>query len=259
MMPLANAVALVDAFQREGILYCHWKSNAHAREGMCGITDLDLLIDRRQHDQALRVLACCGFKRFAPAPGQGYSAVEDYLGLDGATGALLHCHVHFRLVAGERHLKGWRLPWENVMLDRRVWDDDAGLFVASPEVEMLTLLVRGALKVRLRDIARELAGGRAAAAGIAAEHAWLAERADRAECLALGRTLLGAPAEDSLAELLDAPPTLAALRRLARTLRREPVLLRTHGPVEGRLRRWAREGVWLAAGINRRLLRSARP
>lgn len=259
MMPLGIAVALVDALHEEQIRYCHWKSNAHVREGMCGITDLDLLIDRRQHERAQRVLARCGFKRFAPAAGQGYPAVEDHLGLDGDTGALLHCHVHYRLVAGERHLKGYRLPWEDVVLDRRVWDEAAGIFVAAPEVEMLTLLVRGALKLRLRDIARHLARRGAADAGIAAEYAWLRERIDRAECLALGRTLLGAAAEPRLAALLDRPPGLAALRRLARALRREHALLRSHGPVAGRVLRWTREGVWLAAGINRRLLRSAHP
>jgi thymidylate kinase len=257
--PLAVAVRLFDALDHHGVRYCHWKSNAHLREGLCGITDLDLLVDRRQAPRAQELFARYGFKRFTPAAGRGYSAVEDHVALDAATGVLVHCHVHYRLVAGERHLKGYRLPWEELALAGRVRDPETGVWMAAPEMEMLLLLVRFALKLRWRDLARGLVGRGGASASWRLEHEWLRARIDRDTCRELCRTLLGDEALDVYGALVDGPVTLRRALRLRRAVHRGMAVLRTRGAVTGRAVRWARELAWLAAGINRRRLRSTSP
>ena len=48
--------------------------------------------------------------------------VEDYIGLDEFSGKLVHLHLHWQLVIGERNIKSIRVPWENLFLERRVFD-----------------------------------------------------------------------------------------------------------------------------------------
>ena len=62
--------------------------------------------------EAARILAELEFKRFSAVPSRAYPGIEDYLGMDRATGTLVHLHVHYRLTLGERYIKGYRLPWE---------------------------------------------------------------------------------------------------------------------------------------------------
>jgi hypothetical protein len=74
-----------------------------------------------------RILADTGFRRFMAPPLQAYPAVEDYLGFDHATGRLVHLHLHYQLTLGQRHLKGYRLPWESQLLGTRHFDTRYGL------------------------------------------------------------------------------------------------------------------------------------
>ena len=184
---------LLDRLHGADLAYCHWKSNEHLKPALEGLTDLDVLVDRRQHMCLQSVLAETGFKRFAATPLRGYPAVEDYLGFDEATGRLAHLHLHFQLTLGQRHLKGYRLPWEDRVLATRRFDEANGVFVADPALELLLLLVRGALKHRLRDSLR-LAFGRHArgeSEGYRREFDWLRARAEPSEIAELTRDLLG--------------------------------------------------------------------
>jgi hypothetical protein len=92
-----------------------------------------------------------------------------------------------------------------------------------------------------------------------AEWAWLLERADAARSRELCATLLGERAADVYAELVGSGVTWRGLRRFRRAARPALECCRTFGPVLGRVLRWAREGAWLLAGANRRLLRSTYP
>ena len=114
---------------------CHWKSNEHLAPALDGLTDLDVLVDRRQHIELQALLAYSGFKRFTATPLRGYPAVEDYLGFDEATGRLAHLHLHYQLTLGQRHLKGYRLPWEARVLATRRLDPAHGVFVSDPALD----------------------------------------------------------------------------------------------------------------------------
>jgi hypothetical protein len=258
-LPLATAERLFEEWRNAGVLYCHWKSNEHVTDGMRGLTDLDVLVDRRQAIQAQAILGRCLFKRFAPVTGTGYPAIEDYLALDRATGRLLHCHLHFRLIAGEQHLKGYRLPWEDLFLEHRQWNPSAGIYVADPHLEMLALLVRLVTKLRTRDIAAHLLGRPLLNDAYLREYQWLRERVDLERCAHFCDRLLGAPSTTAFTALLVSPPGLRGVLRFRRAARGELDLLRSHGRVLGTLLRWLRTIPWLAAGLNRRALRASVP
>jgi hypothetical protein len=101
MTGLEVVIGLAKELEKKNICYCHWKSNEHVYEGMVGITDLDVLIEKCSSDILNQVLARAGFKRFSTVPTNAYPGVEDYLAMDTATGRLVHLHLQHQLVAGE--------------------------------------------------------------------------------------------------------------------------------------------------------------
>lgn len=137
-----------------GIRYCHWKSTHGLDKALRGGTDLDLLVDREDAARFREMLLGRGFKPFVSAPQRQYPAVEDHLGFDGRTGALVHLHVHYRLVLGEQYTKNYVLPSEHVLLENTVMK--SGVRVPAPELETIILVLRSLLKYRDRDALRDL-------------------------------------------------------------------------------------------------------
>ena len=240
---------LLERLHAAGIVYCHWKGNEHLGPAVEGLTDLDVLVERRQYLDLQRVLAETGFKRFAAAPFRGYPAVEDYLGFDRATGALSHLHLHYELTLGQPYLQGYHLPWEERLLATRVFEAQHGIYIADPTMELLLLLVRDALRSRLRDVLR-----RRPSEKYRRELAWLLQRVDSTEACETARELLGAEVETPLRRLLADPYAPEHLRRFARaalpTLRR----YRTYGPVSATVRGLSRELQRVPGAMNRRAL-----
>jgi thymidylate kinase len=240
---------LLERLHAAGIVYCSWKSNEHLGPAVEGLTDLDVLVDRRQYLHLQGVLAETGLKRFAATALRGYPAVEDYLGFDPATGALSHLHLHYELTLGQPYLKGYRLPWEEQVLATRVFDTQHGMYVADPKMELVLLLVRGALKRRLRDVLK-----RRPSEGYRRELEWLIERVDADEACETARELLGADVEAPLRNLLAHPDAPEHQRRFAKAAL--PVLRRhrTYGPVSATVRALSREVQRIAGTLNRRAL-----
>ena len=185
-----------------GIRYCHFKSNQHLAEALQGITDMDVLVDRRAGPRLAQILAELGCKRFSAPPGGDYPAVEDYLGFDAASGRLIHLHLHHRLTAGERYLKGYRLPWEELVLSTSRRDAASGFRTSDPNVECLLLLVRSALKIDAPGRIRAWFGRGEVSPDEAREFAWLLQRIDRDRFVTLGESLLGPSAGHALREIV---------------------------------------------------------
>jgi hypothetical protein len=223
----------------EKIPYCHWKSNEHLAAGLEGLTDLDILVDGRWGTALDRVLAGSGFKRFPAVPAAAYPGIDDYLVFDPPTGRLVHLHLHYQLTLGERFLKGHRLPWEHFLLTTSLRDPESGVHIADPHAELVLLLVRAALKVRLRD---QLAGDRPyLREGSLREFQWLRERVDPDRLLLVGRTLLGEEAARYVATTLAKPLTARDLVVFRRALQGLLDQYRTFDAAEARWRRWTRE------------------
>jgi hypothetical protein len=237
----------------EGIRYCHWKSNEHLYASMVGGTDLDVLVDRRAASQLTRIFGELGIKRFAAKPFSGYPGIEDYVAFDSPSGKLLHVHVHYQLTLGEKRLKGYHLPWEDLVLSTRVLDETHGVSVCDPNVELLLVVIRVALKLRVRDIVGAAVGRPYLGVHALRELRWLTERADRTLLQDLARRGVGAKAAERLAEII-AEPVPSRLQLLAFRLAVEPSLgeYRLFGVLEARRRRWARESrlLWWMA-LNR--------
>jgi hypothetical protein len=256
---LSLVVDLLHGLHAAGVPYCHWKSNEHLRESLLGFTDLDVLVDRRSYAELCTVLDPLGFKRFDSVPGKGYPGVEDFLAPDPETGRLVHLHLHNRLTLGEKHLKGYRLPWEHELLSTRRWDAEGGAFVADPHLEFLLLLVRSSLKLRFRDRILGLTGKPVMDADTLREYRWLLGRIDEATVLALSERLLGEATAGPLAALLAAEPTFARLKAFDRHARPMLGWARSYGPVGARVRRWLREAYWAATGAAKLLVRRTTP
>lgn len=134
------------------IKYCHWKSNQHFRDALIGVDDLDILIDRSQSKELMKILADLKFKHFYTPSSRTYVGIEDYLGFDEETGMIIHLHLHYNLVVGEKHLKGFHLPFENEVLENRRWDEELQVYCSSYFDELFLLILRLGMKNRKRDI-----------------------------------------------------------------------------------------------------------
>jgi thymidylate kinase len=238
---LVQLTALFQEIHAEDIRYCHWKSNQHLRASMLGQTDLDVLADRRAAQSLARVLGGSSFKRLVTIPRRSYPGIESYVGLDSDTGALIHLHLHYRLTLGEPDLKGFHLPWEERLLSTRVKDHESGIYVADSRLELLLLIVRAALKVRLRDRILQWVGRPYLRGDFVREWTWLVARVDANRLEQLAGELIGNEAAELLPKMLQKPPAIPELRRFAGLVRPSLSEYRTYGALEARIRRWSRE------------------
>jgi thymidylate kinase len=249
-MPLpcvAAVAALLRQLHENAIQYCHWKSNEHLAASLAGETDLDILVSRENVQDLARVLAASGFKRCLTARFRDYPAIESYLGLDEETGRLIHLHLHYQLTVGERYLKGYRLPWEHHMLSSRLFSEREGVYVADPNLELLLLVVRSALKLRWRDLVHLRRP--AFAPQTLRELRWLRARIDRERLNTLAASLLGKESLQHVSPLIeDLQPTLHVLYRFRRCIAGGLDEHRTYSAVEARWRRWCREALARRAG-----------
>jgi thymidylate kinase len=244
---------LFRVLETSGILYCHWKSNEHLGASLRGCTDLDVLVDWRAAPALARALATTSFRQLSSLPHRGYPGIESYVGMDHDTGVLLHFHLHYRLTVGERHLKSYRLPWEDLVLSTRVLDEASGIYVVDPNLEYVLLIVRAALKVRIRERLRAALGRNRITGELLREFRWLAERVDPHRLASLGRGLLGDKAASLLvAQATGDPPTVKELLEIRDSAEPSFSAFRTYGAPAARLRRWFREAHRpLAEGLRR--------
>ena len=129
----------------QNIRYCHWKSNSHLYEALTGQTDLDILIhdeDERKFNQALQKF---NFLEISSPPNKRFPYLEDYLGFDQKTGKLIHLHIHYKLILGQRFIKNHHLPLEELFFANLITKDN--IFIPRPELELLFLVIRAGMKV----------------------------------------------------------------------------------------------------------------
>lgn len=232
-------------FDDRGVVYCHWKSNDHLAAALAADTDLDILVDPAGIDDVYAVFAELACRRGRVANARNDIGLEDFLGVDDESGRMVHFHVHYRIPGGERHNKRFRLPWERMVLDGRI-RDGSGVWVTAPATEVVLLLTRYALKLRLRDRLRRVPGP-------GAELEFLMARADRGEVLELADRLLGPRGRSAVADCVDRGPDVSRLLRLRRVVLRElGSQTSSRGPAAF-ARRTSREAAWVLRGISRKV------
>ena len=188
---LAIAVRLFSELEAQRVRYCHWKSNQHLDAALAGRTDIDILVAREDAARFVSIIAGLGFKRFLSPPWKTYPEIEDYLGLDHASGALFHLHVHYALMVGRQYVKAHHIPWEKVILDTAVSSDGGHVKIIDPHIELLLLWIRCALKLRLKDLIKALKNGTKIDKSVRLEFLYLEERVAPDRMRALTEDLLG--------------------------------------------------------------------
>ena len=70
-----------------------------------------------------------------------------FLGYDEPSGRIVHLHLHFRLILGERLLKNYRLPWEAALLADAMPHPTMPIRILDPASEAVLLAVRACLEL----------------------------------------------------------------------------------------------------------------
>ena len=232
--PLNAIVKLFEALNVQGIDYCHWKSNNHLDHSVRGLTDLDLLVDRRHAERFRSILPQNDVKPVLSPKDKQYPAIEDYLGFDPDTGHLFHLHVHYQLVLGEQYVKNYRLPLERAFLTNTQIGPEGNIKVPVPELEIVILVVRALLKYRDRDILKDILSIRTPGlpASILREFAYLRAQTDIEAILATLETLVDFVSPEIITEFLnviaESPRSGYKLYRLRQRLRHELIPYQSH-------------------------------
>lgn len=198
-MSLKIVKGLLSDFNSNGINYCHWKSNEHLEAAVYADTDLDILFDSSQKEQVETIFLNNNFFLFEAVWYRRYKGIVDYIGFDTTSGKIVHVHTHFHLDLGEVGIKSYRLPWEEEVLKRRVFEDKFQIHKSSPEIEYLLLIVRTAFKYDEKNALTN----KAVAKDFDVESHWLRERVDLNEVLALSEKLLNKEMTSRVSEIID--------------------------------------------------------
>lgn len=150
---------LFDCWNNNSVVYCHWKSNEHLAEGLEGGTDLDVLLSPKDRELGCSILRDLRFVKFHSQFGSRYPNVEDWIGFDHGTGRLVHLHLHFALMTGHKGVKEYELPWIGEALSTRIQNQDTGVFIMNPTLELVSLYTRLILKAN-RNVVRDARVGR---------------------------------------------------------------------------------------------------
>lgn len=238
---------MLKAFDENHIVYCHWKSNEHLTEALNGDTDLDILFLPEQRTKLDHVLSGLGLKRFFDVPLMQYNAIEDYIGLDMETAKIWHLHTHYRMTFGEKHLKGYTANWQTTLLKNRRLDD-CGVYCTSYADEYFLLLLRMAMKLRKRDVGKNIGSDDLA------ELAWLNERASKEAVVRTARSFLDEPCAEEIEKLLDtALVRKGQLRKLYKKAKKALKCYTGYSSFGSVCMRTKREIFWLIGGIKRRM------
>ena len=135
---------LVDTFNREEIVYSHWKSNIDLAEATAGKIDLDLLVDRRSLARVQTILSRLGFKPAVARWGANPPSIRHYYGLDPDTQNLVHVHLFSRVLTGESYVKSHLFPFEGMLLENVYYLDQ--LRVTSKPAELVLFTLRMFIK-----------------------------------------------------------------------------------------------------------------
>src|SRR5262245_52161393 len=251
-------LVLLDEFERQNISYCYWKSSRRIDAVLAGEADLDLLIAREDQHRAERVLLERGCKLFPSVANRDHPAILSFLGYDELSGRIVHLHLHFQLIVGERLLKNYRLPWEETILARAVPHPAVPIRVLDPTSEALLLVVRACLELQPFDPVT-LRSWRTTRHRFALDRAELATRVDRMMLRNRAAELLSDDLADVLADAIYAEQALERQSRLRRRIRKDLAEYRTYNAVEARVRSAGRAILWAAGGLNKLFLHMPRP
>ena len=128
--------------------YCHWKSNEHLMEGLDGETDLDVYVYPQDKEKAEAILKGCRYIKCLTQKGHRYPQVCEWIGFDASTGRLVHVHLHYQIITGTKFCKEYVFPIDDLIIATHVLDKDTNVYVTDPNLEIIILYSRIALKAK---------------------------------------------------------------------------------------------------------------
>lgn len=131
--------------------YCHWKSNEHLMEGLDGETDLDVYVYPQDKEKAEAILKGCRYIKCLTQKGHRYPHVCEWIGFDTSTGRLVHVHLHYQIITGTKFCKEYVFPVDDLIIATRVLDKDTNVYVTNPNLEIIILYSRIALKAKKKS------------------------------------------------------------------------------------------------------------
>jgi hypothetical protein len=260
VLPLLLEV--LNDLHRQRISYCYWKSSRRVHLILAGDGDLDLLVARQDQHRIEALLLRRGLKLFPCVSGRDHPAVVSFLGYDEPSGKLVHVHLHFRLVSGERLLKNYRIPWEDHLLARAMHHPTLPILILDPRSEALLSVVRACLELRWTDPVT-LRHWEVTRQKFALDREALIAQVDEEALRQHAAELFGdGPKSEDLAHrVVEAFYDRGALNPapLRRRVEAHFSAQRSYNAFEYRLRAIGRVALWLAGGLNKSLLHWPRP
>lgn len=144
----------IDKINSSNIKYCHFKSNSSLSLSVAGETDLDLLFEEGSEIAVAAIMKSIGCILFNSPADRSYDDVYDYIAYDGDLRRPIHFHCHFRLDIGEKWVKSYRLPWQDLILSSSCQDPLTKISTSSPEWELILLILRQTTRIYSTDIFR---------------------------------------------------------------------------------------------------------
>ena len=175
-------------WNKSGIRYCHWKSNEHLMEGLDGETDLDVYVYPQDKEKAEFILNECRYIECLTQKGHRYPHVCEWIGFDPATGRLVHVHLHYQIITGTTYCKEYVFPIDDLIIETRVLDKETDVYVTDPNLEIIILYSRIALKAKKKHNIRLSKGDNR-------EIIYLKERVQAEDVLLLCTQLIGSDGE----------------------------------------------------------------
>jgi thymidylate kinase len=247
-----------DEFHRQHVSYCYWKSSRRIHDVLAGAGDVDLLVERADQHRVQVILTERDFKLFPSVADRDHPATMTFLGYDERSGQLIHIHLHFLLIVGERLVKNYRIPWEHVLLTRAILHPTLPIRILAPTSEAVLLVVRACLELRRLDL-MTLCVWQATTRKFALDRAELAARLDRREVRDLAAELLNADLAELVVDALYSEQPLETRARLRRRMQRHFAAYRSYNAVEARMRSVGRALLWGAGSLNKHVLHAPRP
>jgi len=226
---LTKIQRLIEELNKNGLRYCHWKSNRALAKSLSGQTDIDLLIHREDASFVRTILNQLCFRPAVSKDGESFPSMEHYYALDEESGVLIHVHAYFRVITGESLSKNYRFPVEEMLLQNTRQAESVRVPTKGAELIVFTLriMLKHTSLVELVLLARYWKQ-------VKQEIKWLLENDSLNEALSLIRCWLPSLDADLFSECvaaLEAPAPLVRRMFLARQLRSQLRIYARHSAI----------------------------
>ncbi len=141
---------LGEALDADGVVCCQWKGHWKRARWENGAGDVDLLVDPAWAERLDGALDRLGFKLALPPPEALIPGTANWFGYDARQRALVHLHVHARLILGGYWTTVYRLPIERAVLETTHLH--VPFSVPAPELEFIIFVLRVVQRYRVRDL-----------------------------------------------------------------------------------------------------------